>query len=202
MCVWKGTPGCKLKGLKNHQPSSSPCRPLPRQIPSSEASPLAQSPTALEPVPRGWGAARAAGRATPPLCSPRGHSPCVRGPAGGEGHPQGCEKVVGRPYSVRLIPPAGTHGWEVAPAGCSAKERVKRRALCGRLSAASGGAFQPLWYAKWLLFTAAAAAGGKGARRAGKRKPGAEKGKSAEVPTSTPHRTRAEQSCSRHPGFL
>lgn len=79
---------------------------------------------------------------------------------------------------------------------------MKRRALCGRLSAASGGAFQPLWYAKWLLFTAAAAAGGKGARRAGKRKPGAGKGKSAEVPTSTLHRTWAEQSSSRHSGCL
>lgn len=97
--------------------------------------------------------------------------------------PGGCEKVIGSPGPVWPIPPGGHTAGKWPPAGCSAKGRVKRRALCGRLSAASGGAFQPLWYAKWLVFTAAAAAGGKGARRAGKRKPGAGKGKSAEVPT-------------------
>lgn len=140
------------------------------------------------------------------LLSPRGHGPCMRGPGRGRGGvPGGCGKVGGRPaLACPIPPPRAITAWKLPPAGGGGwlprREPSEAKALCGRLSAASGGAFRPLWYAERRLLSAAAA-GREGARRAGKRERGGGEKKSAEVPTATLHRPRAGQSGSRHPGW-
>lgn len=110
-------PVYKLKGLETTSPLLPPAAPPPNPFLRSIIS-CPEHHGAGVSLPGGWGATAAsrASRATPPLLSlPAGTAPlCVSRP-GGERHPQGCEKVLGRPGPVWPIPPGGAHGWEVAP---------------------------------------------------------------------------------------
>lgn len=163
LCVCGGvyvlTPAIQTERPRNHQPPSSPSKFLPQEHRLFPRAPWRWSCPPLGSDGSGQGRQ---GHAAAPLC-PRGHSPSVRVPAGRRGASPGMREGA-RPSWPCLAHPArgGTRVGSGPRLVAVLRDDVKRRALCGRLSAASGGAFQPLWYAKWLLFTAAAAAGGKG----------------------------------------